>query len=170
MSNIDKIKAEIEKRLELYDPAYTNAGTELKNLLSFIESLEKAEDFPTDLERDAVSYCYDHGVNITPRQAREIASHYLMVGHKEAHIKARELGLPSSLDDSLPKIKGWVARDKAEEFEEIGYLHLFASKPHREYGCYWIGTCCYLCLDKTMFPGLRWKDEPIEVELTIHRV
>ena len=37
----EKLKAEIERRLERYDPHYTNAGSELKELLSFINSLQQ---------------------------------------------------------------------------------------------------------------------------------
>ena len=68
---------------------------------------EWGEDkFPKDIEADAVQFCFDKGINITPHQAKQIAAHYLMVGHNEgylegrknAHIPARELGLPSSWD------------------------------------------------------------------------
>ena len=62
--------------------------------------------FPKNIEADAVQFCFDNGINITPYQAKQIATHYLMVGHNEgyiegrknAHIPARELGLPSSCD------------------------------------------------------------------------
>lgn len=42
----ERLKAEIERRLERYDPDYTNAGSELKELLSLITSLqqERPED------------------------------------------------------------------------------------------------------------------------------
>lgn len=68
---------------------------------------EWSEDkFPKDIEKDATQFCFDNGINITPHQAKQIAIHYLMVGHNEgyvegrknAHIPARELGLPSSMD------------------------------------------------------------------------
>lgn len=68
---------------------------------------EWSEDkFPKDIEKDATQFCFDKGFNITPYQAKEIATHYLMVGHnfgyvegrKNAHIPAKELGLPSSMD------------------------------------------------------------------------
>lgn len=51
----EKLKAEIERRLERYDPHYTNAGSELKVLLSFIESLEKE---PKDLKKEVEEYYY----------------------------------------------------------------------------------------------------------------
>lgn len=68
---------------------------------------EWSEDkFPKDIEKDATQFCFDKGFNITPHQAKEIATHYLMIGHNEgyvegrknAHIPAKELGLPSSMD------------------------------------------------------------------------
>jgi hypothetical protein len=71
------------------------------------KSAEWSDDkFPKDIEADAVQFCFDNGINITPYQAKQIATHYLMVGHNEgyvegrknAHIPAKELGLPSSLD------------------------------------------------------------------------
>ena len=72
-----------------------------------VSHAEWSEDkFPKDIEKDAVQFCFDKGINITPHQAKEIATHYLMVGHNEgyvegrknAHIPAKELGLPSSMD------------------------------------------------------------------------
>lgn len=64
------------------------------------------DKFLKDIGKDATQFCFDKGFNITPHQAKEIATHYLMIGHNEgylegrknAHIPARELGLPSSMD------------------------------------------------------------------------
>lgn len=64
------------------------------------------EDFPKDIEKDATQFCIDKGINITPHQAKEIATHFLMVGHNEGYVKgrkdaripAKKLGLPSSMD------------------------------------------------------------------------
>lgn len=42
----DKLNAEIERRLVRYDPDYTSAGRELKELLSFIVSLQQEPRFP----------------------------------------------------------------------------------------------------------------------------
>lgn len=41
MTNLSKVKAEIERRLKGYDPDYTSAGKELEELLSLIGSLEE---------------------------------------------------------------------------------------------------------------------------------
>ena len=75
--------------------------------------------------------------------------------------------------NSLPKIKGWVARDRN------GALHFHKDKPHREYDCAWYTDwkrhpepeIFHLRLPKQMdFPELKWEDEPIEVELLIKKV
>lgn len=71
---------------------------------------------PKDIEKDAVQFCFDKGINITPYQAKQIATHYLMVGHNEgyvegrknAHIPAKELGLSSSMDYK----QGWSEEDE----------------------------------------------------------
>lgn len=70
--------------------------------------------------------------------------------------------------EQSPKIKGWMARD------EDGALYVFASKPQRAKGIYkediWDNGDAALPLPKSIFLDLKWEDEPIEVELTIHRV
>ena len=82
-----------------------------------IQPVEWSEDkFPKDIEKDATQFCFDKGFNITPHQAKEIATHYLMIGHNEgyvegrknAHIPAKELGLPSSMDFN----QEWSEEDK----------------------------------------------------------
>ena len=66
--------------------------------------------------------------------------------------------------NNAPKIKGWVARDKD------GILVFFLSMPHRD-GTMWIGSRKNeIVIDRKSFPDLKWKDEPIEVELIINRV
>lgn len=53
----------------------------------------------------------------------------------------------------------FVARDKNK------YLNLFIDRPKRNNNEYWFSTQYKLSLDYTLFPGLRWEDEPIEVDL-----
>lgn len=72
------------------------------------------------------------------------------------------------LKESTPKIKGWVARD---EFVSMCRFHI-GKKPERfeEDGLrYWVGGSCWN-LPRDVYPDLKWEDEPIEVELEIHRV
>ena len=74
-----------------------------------------------------------------------------------------ELGLNAK--ENTPKIKGWVARDKD------GTLVLYGQKPDREI-VNWddCGTDEHICINRNMFPYLKWEDEPIEVELLVKRV
>ena len=123
-----------------------------------IESLEKEQPKIEDIQRE----WYNKGY---------------IKGRKEAHIPARELGLPSSLDDNSPKIKGWVARCKWPCPDEL-YFYRGEEKPIRcgsqvedvKEDFYWDFQHEVAPLDPTFFPDLKWEDEPIEVELTIHRV
>lgn len=71
--------------------------------------------------------------------------------------------------ESLPKIKGWVARD------ECGLL-FYRKKPYRYDGIFYshwtdeYGPNSEIPLDDSLFPELTWEDEPIEVELIIRKV
>lgn len=53
----------------------------------------------------------------------------------------------------------WIARDKT------GRLFLYYTKPKRHKTGWHIKGDPYLQLDKSMFPELKWEDEPREVEL-----
>lgn len=69
--------------------------------------------------------------------------------------------------ENLPKIKGWIARDKTYE------LNFFSKKPQRQivdkglsWDNVWIGKKL-LVLDCDLYPNLTWEDEPIEAEIII---
>lgn len=55
----------------------------------------------------------------------------------------------------------WVARNKD------GFLFLFYNKPRRydEYGKWKSSAETPMQIDRTLFPNLKWEDDPIEVEL-----
>lgn len=57
--------------------------------------------------------------------------------------------------------KLWVARDKDKK------LYLYDSKPKRDCDCSaWCSDLSCVCvISNNFFPELKWKDEPIEVEL-----
>ena len=62
-------------------------------------------------------------------------------------------------------MKGWVARDKAND------LYFFTYKPHRTDGVFYSGICEYMFhLNNDMFPELSWQTEPIEVELFVKKI
>ena len=66
----------------------------------------------------------------------------------------------------LPTIKGWVARDSVEDaFNGCGLI-LHCKKPWRA-GGEWSNQTIAMHLPGSMFPDLKWEDEPIEVELQI---
>ena len=67
----------------------------------------------------------------------------------------------------MPKIKGWIARDKTYD------LHFFSEKPQRniadgrfDLDNVWIGKKL-LVLDCDLYPKLTWEDEPIESEIIL---
>ena len=69
------------------------------------------------------------------------------------------------------KIKGWVARDRAEG-EDGTNLYFGWKKPKRlgdESFITWVDFGDFISLPKEMFPNLTWEDEPSEVELTIKK-
>lgn len=79
--------------------------------------------------------------------------------------------------ESLPKIHGWVARCKWPCPRELYFYH-GEEKPIR---CgsqvedaggdfYWDFLHDISPLPPTMFPDLKWEDEPIEVELLIRKI
>lgn len=39
----------------------------------------------TDFEREAVQFCFDKGLNITPYQARTIAEHFYAEGYADGY-------------------------------------------------------------------------------------
>ena len=106
-------------------------------LRSQSKPVERSEDkYPKDIEADAVQFCFDKGINMTPLQAKQIATHYLMIGHnngyvegrKKAHIPARELGLPSSMDYK----QEWSERHIADVFEKVGLAKIVREQGNDE--------------------------------------
>lgn len=67
---------------------------------------------------------------------------------------------------AMPTIKGWVVRDAS------GELCYFSLKPFRYKGFWSTGirhARIMMLADRTLFPDLRYEDDPIEVELPIIR-
>lgn len=164
MTKIEQIKAEIERRIKAYDDIHekkelddiesmyaVELSRELENLFSFIESLEKEQP-----DLDAVSYCFDKGINISPRQATAIATHFYSLG------QLRSI--------SGPKIKGWVARNpNGEVFFSVKEPHqvLVPGKGQRPYYTIWDDEEHFeMHLPKI---AKQLPDEPIEVELIIKK-
>jgi hypothetical protein len=87
----EKLIAEIERRREkCADIAADERNEEVAEYYrgkevaydetsSLITSLQQ-EQPEVDLEREAVMFCFDNAINITPRQAKEIARHFFELG------------------------------------------------------------------------------------------
>ena len=108
----------------------------------------------TDIEKKAwETYPNDNGFVPTLNQGFK----------REGYIKCAEEY------ESLPKIRGWVARDKN------GSLNLHAFPPKRVYLGIW---CCNpldlnqdnIRLDDKILPEITWESEPVEVELLIRKI
>lgn len=71
--------------------------------------------------------------------------------------------------ESLPKIRGWVARD---EDGEVAFFYGDNNKPIRnEFGVWRNAADEYIHLDSWSFPEIeRTHNEPVEVELLIRKV
>jgi hypothetical protein len=72
-----KLKYEIKRRkLSNY---YIDTDDYETELFEIIDSLQQ-EQQEVDLERDAVQCCFDKGLNLTPYQAKTIASYFYELG------------------------------------------------------------------------------------------
>jgi hypothetical protein len=93
MTIIEQIKAEIERRWKDYrnsvtpdQPKYrthyfVGKGEVCEELLSFLSTLESEKPMnPEELEKDAVNYCFDNGLNLSPRVATDFARHFAQWG------------------------------------------------------------------------------------------
>ncbi len=79
--------------------------------------------------------------------------------------------------ESIPKIKGWVARDKFVQwtsngpvFDGIGPLIFFTQKPEKQGKYSWYAKGDKIHLDENAFPDLKYEEGPIEVEILIRKV
>ena len=66
--------------------------------------------------------------------------------------------------ESEAKLTGWVARDEDEK------IWVYETCPEK-YSDWqqWVGNDGSMRLDQKSFPGLKWEDEPVEVEITIRK-
>ena len=83
----DKLITEINRRMnencELAEktPMFAQRAVEDYGILAFIEALQQ-EQPEVDLEKEAVSFCFDNGINISPGQAKNIVRHFYELGLK----------------------------------------------------------------------------------------
>ena len=69
--------------------------------------------------------------------------------------------------ESLPKIRGWIARE--DIYYRSGRLFLFGEKPVADGSYGWRHSSFYTELDSSFIPDLTWVDGPKEVELIIRK-
>lgn len=80
--DIEKHIKEIKDAAERYTPNMGFFSAKLSGIydvMTIISSLQQEQPV-VDLERDAVQFCFDKGLNITPYQAKTIASHFYELG------------------------------------------------------------------------------------------
>ena len=165
MNQIDKILAEIE-RLKKNLPWGGSAGQltmecNCKNeayneVLSFVESLEKEQNTP--FESAWEEYAKSKGGGAITTNVKTLSKHFYELGCRHS--------------DNAQKIKGWVARDRD------GALFLHEKYPKRIKEemeldgeiCYWGNGGVRHYIDRELFPDITWADNPVEYELTFHRV
>lgn len=81
MARFAKLEKEAEPDTEDLSIFYQGKKEMCSELLGIIDSLQQ-EQPEVDLERDAVQFCFDKGINITPYQAKMIAHHFYELGMK----------------------------------------------------------------------------------------
>lgn len=171
MSTIDKIKKEIERRIDTYinlrtKPEMSDLDGELaskiegyRSLLGFIESLEQEPTFKvgdTIIAKDGTAIPKEpfHIDRIDDGRYWDENNEILIVNQDEFELYS-------------PKIRGWIARDKN------GKLNLFSTEPFRSNSAFsdWYPRDeIAFALDSHLFPNLLWESDPIEVELIMNRV
>lgn len=97
-----------------------------------------------------------------PKNESEIDGYDWNENEREAYIKALKE------TESLPKLKGWVARDKNGEINYFQEYPRRITEDRRNY--WWDRDYISMCIDENSFPELTWEDEPIEVELLIRKL
>ena len=123
---IAKIKAEVEQRINEEEATYPiNRGgywldeerdafaiaTEYKRFLSFLSTIESEK--PIDgLEDEAVSYCFDNGLNLSPRVATDFARHFAQWGKDQMMEEAVEGEVVKDINNKLAVTAKNVNLDK----------------------------------------------------------
>ena len=148
MTQIEQVKAEIERLITKHSgkEGCDEAAIELDNLLSFIEELEKEQDCNGEVDDDALTK-------------------QLKIWFEKGKAQARDEF------NNLPKIKGWVARDK--DGENPSELAIFTGlSPNRLQRAGWWENRgdSWMAIPDDMFPDIKWEDDPVEVELIIKRI
>ena len=73
---------ELDKKIALVKQRGTWDGVDVDKYMDELRGREESEKpiNPTDLEREAVSYCFDNGLNLSPRTATDFATYFYELG------------------------------------------------------------------------------------------
>lgn len=153
-------KEELLKSLQQEQIPTEREIAEAHHYMEMIRERDKAriqqESSEVDLEKEAVSFCFDNGINISPRQAKNIARHFFELGR--ARNEQPECGCsekPNNLLQQHPEVdleneinKVWdnglsdelagphnnfdICAKLARYFAEWGAIHLNARKEQPE--------------------------------------
>ena len=118
-----------------------------------------ADDFVQDRVEDIAEMCH----RIVDGQYGEIVEEIIPV--EEAYNKGFNDGAKAEKGITL---KGWVARDKANNSDSLA---LFIGKQPTRYeeGGWWAQEGdSFMILPKDLFPEIKWKNNPKAVEVIIH--
>ena len=155
MNQIDLIRAEIERRKEIYENTVDfarstgqdecasiniNLANLCENFLSFLSTLqEQPEGTPNwysnpleeqlacdDLEKEAVSYCFDNGLNLSPRVATDFARHFAQWQKEQdekmltvEYLKGVEWGKQDTKEQMTKEEVGWN-QDVLKDLKKAG--------------------------------------------------
>jgi len=130
----DALVAEIEKNLR-FIPEHVTAFDEgeehaYHKILSFLDTLEVKEvdykPMDNDFERDAVNFCFNNGLNTTPRIAKTIAKHFFELGVNASNpLTWEDIKLIWTIGDEIPYMpeedffKEILKRFKAQKGDKV---------------------------------------------------
>ena len=130
MTQIEQIKAEIERRLVKYDPDYTDAGQELQEMLAFIDSLPaESTDFEAEWKRYTATRKDDMRTNAVTMNVKEVARHFAEWQEQQAEKDYAKL---KELADNMYSAAQYLTTDASQLHKAMEEYHKFV--------CYEIDT------------------------------
>ena len=149
MTIIEQIKAEIERRIT--DNTF-GAKLELIDILTWLDTLESEKPInPEELEKEAVSYCFDNGLNLSPRVATDFARHFAQWGANHANDES-EKPVPNDAEEAA---KEYARCHYADTFsQELAENDFIAGSAWKEVQM--MKEAVEATLDNTAYPTRLW--------------
>jgi len=159
MKLIDKNKL-LEELKKLKQNLSASPIVVIEDVESLVENLEVKEvdldkNDKTKLMRKCVKTAYKRGYDMGVLQTTN-----------KMNSNTKEVDLEKDVDTILPKVKGFLVRDKDD------YTAIYAEKPHRG-KTEWVDgndSCLMTINDARLVPDIEFEDEPVEVEVTLKRL